>query len=325
MANLETTYLGLTLKNPVIVSSSGLSSSLEKIRKIEEAGAGAVILKSLFEEQIIHEAGALSGGSNYPEAADYIGYYTKTNTVDSYLELIEEAKKSVSIPVIASINCVSNKEWVDFTRKIEDAGADALELNVYFLPLDPDLPAERFENTYLDLAASIKQKTQMPLAFKLSNHFTNPISLINKLYHRKVEGVVLFNRFYAPDIDIEKMSMGPADVFSVPADIRNSLRWVGIVSGLVEQIEVSASTGVHSGNAVVKQILAGARTVQICSVLYKKGVEYLETVIADIERWMDNMGYPDLDSFRGKLSYKNIEEPAMYERAQFMKYFSNYH
>ena len=322
MADLSTTYLGLKLKNPVIVSSSGLTNSVNKIEKLAGYGAGAVVLKSLFEEQINYEAGSMLQHSDYPEARDYLKNYTKNNSLEEYLTLIEQTKKAVDIPVIASINCVSANEWVSFAKKIEDAGADALELNVFYVPLDKEQGSERYENVYYELVTKIKDFTSLPLAIKLGPYFTNLLQVVNKLYFRGVAGAVLFNRFYAPDIDITNLNITSGEVFSSPADIRQSLRWIGIVSENIDKIDLSASTGNHDGEAVIKQLLAGATTVQVCSTLYKNGVEYLQKIIEDVANWMNVNSYDFVSDFRGKLNYKNIPDPAVFERTQFMKYFS---
>ena len=325
MINLETSYLGLKLKNPVIVSSSGLTNSVEKIKQIEKAGAGAVVLKSLFEEQINHEAGKMiSQSQDYPEAEDYINAYTKSNSVGQYLELIESAKKETSIPIIASVNCVSADDWTGFSKQIQDAGADALELNVHVVPVDVNRTSEEIEQVYYNVVEKVKEIISIPIVVKIGYHFSNLSQIVNGLYFRKVKGVVLFNRFYQPDIDIDNLDFTSSEVFSTPNDIRNSLRWVGIVSELVKNIEISASTGIHDGKAAVKFLLAGAQTVQVCSVLYKNGVDYVSTIIDELSAWMEEKKYNSIDEFRGKLNYGTKGNPAVYERAQFMKYFSNY-
>jgi len=325
MADLRVKYLGLDLKNPVIVSSSGLTSSVDKIREAEQAGAGAVVLKSLFEEQLKFEAGQYMGHSDYPEADDYILNYTKANLVSDYLTLIEEAKKAVQIPVIASVNCVSSSEWVDFSKKMEAAGADALEVNVFYLPVDKSQTPEDYEKVYFELAEKLKSLISIPLAFKLGRQFSNLLNLLNRLYHRQVNGVVLFNRFYEPDIDIDRMKLVPSEVFSSPSDIRQTLRWVGILSDYIEHIDLAASTGVHDGKSTVKLLLAGATVVQVCSVLYKQGIGYLSTIVKELNDWMDLKGFHDIEEMRGKLSYRSISDPSFYERSQFMKYFSGHH
>ena len=325
MADLSTDFVGLKLRNPLIVSSSGLTDSVEKIQKLEKAGAGAVVLKSLFEEQILFEAGHLAESSDYPEADDYIQNYTRSNSVDKYLDLIEQAGSAVSIPVIASINCVSAAEWTDFASKIEEAGADALELNVYFLPAGKDASSQVYENLYLDIVEKVKRKINIPVVVKLGMHFTHLVNLVDLLYHRGVDGIVLFNRFYSPDINTTDLKMTAAEIFSSPADLRFSLRWVAIVSAMVDPVHIAGSTGVHDGQAIVKQILAGARAVQVCSAIYKHGAVIIQAMLDDLSAWMDQKDFSGLDAFRGSMNYKNLPDPQVYERSQFMKYFSGHH
>jgi len=323
MKNLETIYMGLKMRNPIIVSSSGLTNSVEKIKKAEENGAGAVVLKSLFEEQINFEAGDLLKYNDYPEAEDYIRGYSKHYSVQTYLDLIKEAKNTVNIPVIPSINCVSPNDWTDFAKKMEDAGADALELNVYLLTTDKHRSSKEQEDRYYELIQKVKNKVSIPVAVKIGYHFTNLLNIVETLKGISVEGVVLFNRFYEPDIDIDRMRFTVAEVFSSPDEIRHTIRWVGIVSDKVPQIDISASTGVHDGNAAIKLLLAGAQTVQVCSALYKNGYAHINKILADIETWMETKGFNDIAEFKATMNYSNIKEPAIYERAQFMKYFAS--
>lgn len=323
MANLATSFAGLKLRNPFIISSSGITASLEKIRKLDSLGAGAIVLKSLFEEQILHETGKNLDGSDYPEALDYVKAYTRDNSVGEYLTLIRDSKRAVHIPVIASINCTSATEWMDFASQVQEAGADALELNVFYVPVSREKSPRDFEEIYYNLAEGIRKLISIPVIIKLGSHFTNLSYLINQLYFRKIDGVVLFNRFYEPDININEMKITSSEVLSSPADIRNSLRWVGIISGEIPLMDIAASTGVHSGEAAVKQILAGARAVQVCSVLYKNGIEYLPKLIDRFESWMLENNFKSIEEFRGTMNYSHIGNPALYERAQFMKYFSS--
>jgi dihydroorotate dehydrogenase (fumarate) len=325
MIDLSTTFAGLSLKSPIIVSSSGLTSSVERIQKVASAGAGAVVLKSLFEEQINHEVGNISEGSDYPEAGDYIRTYARENSLEQYLMLLSSAKETVDIPVIASINCVRPSEWIDFAGRIEGAGADALELNIYFLPIEKEKDPREYEKAYLHLVSEVKKRSPLPLIVKLGSGFTNITWMVNQIYMRGAAAVVLFNRFYAPDINTDEMSFGSAEVLSTPAEIRNSLRWIGIVSSQVDQIDLAASTGVHSGMAVVKQILAGATAVEICSVLYRNGLDYIRDMILEMKKWMEKNRYNSPAEFRGKMNYGSLEDPSVYERAQFMKYFSSMH
>ncbi len=322
MIDLSTTYAGLNLKSPLIVSSSGLTNSIERIKKMALAGAGAVVLKSLFEEQINYEVGQLSSGNDYPEAEDYLRTYARENSLDSYLSIIRGAKEVVNIPIIASINCMKAAEWIDFAKQIENAGADALELNIYFLPLEKEKDPRKYEQVYLDLVSQVKKKTTIPVIVKLGNGFSNVTWMVNQLYLRGVAAVVLFNRFYTPDINTEDLTFGSSEVLSSPADLRDSLRWVGIVSSQVENIDLAASTGVHSGLAVIKQILAGATAVQVCSVLYRNGIDYLRDMVTEMKKWMEKHQYETPGEFRGKMNYSSLDDPSVYERAQFIKYFS---
>ncbi|WP_430809629.1 MULTISPECIES: dihydroorotate dehydrogenase-like protein [unclassified Carboxylicivirga] len=327
MANLETKYLGLTLKNPIIVSSCGLTNSVDKIGELVDAGAGAVVLKSLFEEQINHEVNNIiykGSGFDYPEAVDYVKGYTRDNSVGEYLKLIKQTKEKYDIPVIASINCYSSDEWVDFAQQIEAAGADALELNVFVLNTDKNSESAAYEQLYIDVISNVSKVVSIPVAAKLGLYFSNVVNVVNRLSVSGAKGVVLFNRFYEPDIDINKLSLTAAEVLSSPADMRRTLRWVAITSDKVHNIDISASTGVHDGEAVIKQLLAGATSVQTCSAVYKNGPEIITAMLATLKNWMDEKGYTHIDEFRGLMNYGKIENPAVYERAQFMRYFSSY-
>lgn len=325
MIDLSTTYGGLDLKSPLIVSSSGLTSSTERIKKMEQAGAGAVVLKSLFEEQIMFEVNSMSAESDYPEAVDYVSAYARENSLGNYLTMIRDAKAAVNIPVIASINCVKSNEWVDFAKKMEEAGADAIELNIYFLPIEKDKDSRVYENAYLDLVSQVKKQCSIPVMVKLGHGFTNITWMVSQLYQRGAASVVLFNRLYAPDIDMADLSFGSAEVLSSPADMRFPLRWIGIVSSQVSEIDLAASTGVHSGQAALKQVLAGASAVQVCSVLYRNGIDYLRDMIDEMKKWMEKNNYNSLSDFKGKLNYSALKDPSVYERAQFIKYFSKMH
>lgn len=324
MRDLSSTYMGLKLKNPIIVSSSGLTDNVEKIKELERYGAAAVVLKSLFEEQIRFEAGRLIDHSDHPEAADYINNYSRSNTLDNYLDLVEKAKKETHIPIIASINCMSSSEWIDFAKRIEEAGADALELNVFFFPSDKDFRSGDYEETYYELALKVKAKLNIPVAFKLGQNFTSLVNVVDRLYNRGVNGVVLFNRFYEPDIDIKSMEFKSGPVFSSPSDLSKTLRWVGIISRQVEHIDIAASTGVHDARSAIKLLLAGAQAAMVCSTLYLNGPEYLVQILKGLEDWMREHNYKSVKDFRGLLNYGKIADPSVYERSQFMRYFSNY-
>lgn len=323
MANLETTFAGLKLKNPLIAGSSGLTNTLHKIKNLEKAGVGAVVLKSLFEEQIDNHSEKLTQTSDYPEAADYINAYVEMNHVEKYLDLIRAAKAECSIPIIASINCYKMNRWVDFAKSIEAAGADALELNVFMLNAGEfdDLYLEEY---YMEIVRELKKILHIPIVLKMAKSIGNLPGLVEKLKAQGAAGVVLFNRFYQLDIDINTMEITSGPVFSHPSDFSDTLRWTAIVAGKVPQFEITCSYGVHSWEDVIKAILAGASGVELCSMLYEQGLDSVGNILLCLEEWMSQNNYRSLEDFRGKLSYKNIQSPALYERVQFMKYFSNY-
>jgi dihydroorotate dehydrogenase (fumarate) len=258
---------------------------------------------------------------SYPEAEDYIGNYTKETSVSEYLDLIRKCKASVSIPVIASINCVSSAEWISFARKIQEAGADAIELNIFVLPSDPKRNSEQNEQVYFDIAMAIIKQVSIPVALKISYYFSSFANTALKLSWTGIKGMVLFNRYFSPDIDIDKFEITSSNVLSSPEEISSSLRWVAMLSDRLH-CDIAASTGVHDGAGVVKQLLAGAKAVQITSCLYKKGTGILPEMINFIEGWMDKHEFKTTDEFIGKMSFKEAENPAAYERVQFMKHFA---
>lgn len=323
MENLKTNYLGLALSSPLIISSSRLTSTVVNLKEAEKSGAGAVVLKSLFEEQIMHHINSISVSAGFPEADDYISYYSKSHSVDEYLDLIKSAKKNLKIPVIASINCFSSKGWLNFATNIVEAGADALEINVFFLPLDRKKSAKDSEEIYFELIEKLKTIVKIPIAVKIGYRFSNLLYMIDQFYLRGVEGVVLFNRFYEPDIDINKMEIVPASIFSSESERRNIVRWIAMTSAQNIDIDISASTGVHNGDDAIRYILAGADTVQVCSVLYEKGISYLSTLNQQLSDWMSVKSFRTIDEFRGRLNWRNYEKPEVFERTQFMKYFSS--
>ena len=267
MDKLETTYLGLKLKNPIIAASSGLTSSVEKIVELEKAGIGAVVLKSIFEEQINGEVTSMlskdTQNSGYPEAEDYIKGYLRDNTIKKHIELIESAKKAVNIPVIASVNCVSPDEWTSFSKDFQDAGADALELNIFYIPTDRHEKPGVVEQMYIDVLRKVKSQVSIPVAVKFGIYHSNILGMAEKLKANGASGIVMFNRFYEPDINVDTLEITSSEVFSSPSDIRRSLRWVGMVSSAVSNLDIAASTGIHDGNAVLKQLLAGAQVAQL--------------------------------------------------------------
>jgi len=324
--DLSTKYLGLELRNPVIVGSSGLTNSVEKIAELEKYGAGAVVLKSIFEEEITMEYEkvlAEEAPSRYKDDyLDYFDYKIKQQNISNYIKLISDAKKKVKIPIIASINCTSSHEWTYFAQKIEEAGADALELNIFVLPSTLEKSIDDIDHVYLEIINNVKNIIKIPIAIKISYYFSNLGRAIKVLSKTGVKGIVLFNRFYSPDIDLDKMEIIPTNVFSTPQELSTSLRWIGIMANRIK-CDLAASTGIHDGKAVIKQLLAGADAVQMVSALYNNGPEFLKTIISEIEDWMTDKGFEKIDDFRGKLSQEQYVEPTLYERVQFMKYFSD--
>lgn len=327
MANLETTYLGIKIKNPLVAASSGLTSSLDKIKELEQAGVGAVVLKSIFEEQINGEIGDLIKHSghhgDYPEADYYIENYVRNNSVTRHTSLVTKIKHETNLPVIASVNGVSSSGWTSFARDLEDAGADAIELNVFYLPVNRQQTSAEVEKLYTDILQAVVSSTRIPVAVKIGSHFTNIIGMAEKLKANGAKGLVIFNRFYEPDINLEKLEPGVSDVFSSPAELRHALRWVSLVSSQVSNIDLAASTGIHDGNAVIKQLLAGAQITQICSAIYLHGAGVITQMAEELRRFMDQWNFETVDDFRGRLSAKKVADPMLYERSQFMKYYSN--
>lgn len=325
MIDLSVKYLGIQLKNPIIVGSSGLSSSVEKIKKLEENGAGAIVLKSLFEEQILAEsAHNISKDETYgTDVHDYISGYIKENTISDYIKLIKSAKESVQIPIIASINCTDDKEWMSWASKFETAGADAIEINMSVLPSDHNKTSAENEKMVFDIIEGVRKAVKIPIALKISHYSAALANFVKTIsWTRNVDGIVLFNRFYNPDIDIEEMKMTSSHVFSNPSDITNALRWVSILSPIVdEQVDIAATTGIHDGSAVIKQLLAGAKVVQIASSIYKNGPEVILSMIREIEDWMTRHQYKNMNEFRGKLAFDSNKNTIAFERIQFMKHF----
>jgi dihydroorotate dehydrogenase (fumarate) len=334
MVDLSTEYLGIKLKNPIIVGSSGLTSSVKKIKDLEENGAGAVVLKSIFEEEIAYEyedfikkAGKIGSPPKYfdydgrKNPIDYYDYKIREDNLNKYITLIEESKSSVSIPVIASINCYFHSvEWIAFAKHLAQAGADALELNMFFLPTDFSRSKEDKERIYFQIVEKILQEVSIPIALKISHYFTDLGPMIQKLSNSGIKGLVLFNRFFSPDFDIDKFEVVPSFVFSTLSELSISLRWVAIMAEKVN-CDLAASTGVHDGNAVIKQILAGADAVQVVSCLYKNGNGYIREMLDRVENWMAGKGFDSLSDFKGKMSQGRSTDPAIYERVQFMRYF----
>ncbi len=323
MKDLSTEYLGLQLKNPVIIGSSGLTDSVDKIKDLADNNAGAVVLKSLFEEQILAELSQNLANytADYPDAFDYIREYTRENSVSAYLSLISAAKKAVQIPVIASINCVSGKEWVAFAKSVQNAGADALEINISLLPSDPRKKCTDYEKIYFDVLEQVSSLVSIPIALKMSRYSSALANLITRLsWTGKVAGFVLFNRYFRPDFDIDNLTIRPANIFSIPEEIITPLRWIALLAGNVES-DLAASTGVHDSTGLIKQLLAGATAVQVVSAIYKNGPAYINELIKGLTEWMESKSFDRISDFRGKLSAVSTDDSAALHRMQYMKYF----
>ena len=328
MTKLSCEYMGLELKSPFVVASSGLTQSIDKIKEFEKHGASAIIIKSLFEEQIRHEAHHITQKEahnlSYPEAQEYIHEYTRKNTLEKHFQIISQAKKEVSIPIIASISCITDKEWTDIAKKVEEYGADAIEINAFIIPTSREENSEDIEQKYIDILKTVKAATNLPVGMKIGPHYTNLVRLVDRLKAYGAASVTIFNRFYEPDIDIETMKITSSEIFSSSSDLRRSLRWVGIISGYVEGIDIAASTGIHTGEDVIKQLLAGAKVTQLCSTLYIHGPEHIEKISKTLESWMNKWNFKSIKEFRGRLSSNPEMDQQTFERAQFMKYFSDH-
>jgi dihydroorotate dehydrogenase (fumarate) len=321
MVDLSVDYLGLKLANPLIVSSSSLTNSPEKILHCQEAGAGAVVLKSLFEEQIEAHTRNLEDEAwpyPHPEAFDYLRQTGMRMGEEEYLELIKAAKKEVSIPIIASLNCITPRWWNDTAREIEAAGADALELNIALLPTDFERSADDIEKAYIRIVSNVRRVCNLPLAVKIGPYFTALPRLAEELRRAGASGLVLFNRFYQLDIDIDQPSLVPGYHLSSPEEIYLSLRWIAVLADRVG-CDLAASTGVHDAGGVIKQLLAGAAAVQLCSQLYLKGLDRLEEIKKEIGAWMEKHGHRRVADFRGLMSQEQSAQPAYYERLQYIK------
>lgn len=323
MADLQTTFAGLTLKNPIIISSSGLTNTPEKNKKLQDAGAGAIVLKSLFEEQIMMEADQMQDSVYYPEGGDYLVAALKHHKLSEYLKLITESKRLCNIPIIASINCHSDDQWIHFAREIEKAGADAIEINILALPSATDYKWGEFEMRHINILKHIRQEVFIPVIMKLGSNLTNPVALINQLHAGGAAAVVLFNRFYQPDIDVDKMEQTSGAVLSNGSELANSLRWVGIAASQVAGIDYAASGGVRTPKDVVKCILAGASAVEICSTVYQNGSECIKPMLNYLSTWMNDKGVERIGQFKGRLKVKDVQGINTFERTQFLKYYGN--
>lgn len=329
MSDLTTTYLGLTLRNPLVVSPSPLCQEVGSIRKMEDAGASAVVLHSLFEEQLTVESQDLDhflthGTESFAEA---LSYYPDLKTYkigpDAYLEHIRKAKAAVKIPIVGSLNGVSTGGWISYAKKIEQAGADALELNVYYIPTDPAMSGAQVEQMYADLVRDVRASIKIPVAVKLGPYFSALASMARRLDQAGANGLVLFNRFYQPDFDLEKLAVTPNLVLSRSDDLRLRLTWVGILYGHVKA-DLAITGGVHTAEDAIKSMMAGARVAMMTSALLRNGIEHLGTVLAGMQAWMEQHEYVSIKQMQGSMSQKSVAEPAAFVRANYMKVLSSY-
>jgi len=316
--DFSTVYMNLKLRNPIIVGSCGLTGTPDKVKACADAGAGAVVLKSIFEEQIESELGKMSSEESwYPEAMDYISSYGMQNAISGYLKLLEDSTKT-DIPVIPSIHCFGKGNWIEFAGKLESAGASAIELNTFILPSDPRRTGRDNEKIILDIVSDIKSRISIPVSVKIGSYFSSISRFVKELDDCGIDGIVLFNRFFRINFDIENLKIVDGSFFSSPQETEPVLRWVSLLSPSTS-CDIAASTGIHDGEAVIKQLLAGANAVQVCSTLYKNGLGVLSDIHGFIADWMRRHNYSSIDDFQGRLSQKSSSNPAEYQRVQFMK------
>lgn len=325
MTDLSVKYMGLDLRSPIIASSCGLTADLEKVMEMDRNGVGAIVVKSLFEEQIRNEVEFLSeAGHDYPDMDDYLHNYVRQYSINNYKEALLSFKKNLSVPVIASINCYTPGEWVNYAREIEQAGVDALEINLYELTTNPKTTSEQVEKGYCDVVRDIVKNVRIPVSVKISSHFSSVVSFVDKLVACGVKGVVIFNRFYTPDINLDSLSIVSASPMSSPEEYLQTLRWTAIISSSVKNIDISVTTGIHTSSSAIKQILAGAETVQLCTTLYKNGLGMISTINQEISEFMEKNNFSSVEQMRGRLNYSTIKDPAKYERVQFLKTFGSF-
>ncbi|MPM16022.1 NAD-dependent dihydropyrimidine dehydrogenase subunit PreA [bioreactor metagenome] len=322
MADLSTSYLGLKLKNPLIAGSSPLTASLDNLKRCEDAGMSAVVLKSIFEEQIEMDGeSAADLNDAYLTHADAYGFMKSASMerhIDAYLTLLEDAKRTLEIPVIASINCRQSGSWIEYANRFAACGADAIELNHYVVAADVEVDGSAIEKEYLSLVKAARKQIKLPLSLKMGPSFSSSANMMRRFDEYSIDGVVLFNRFYSPDIDINKMTLVPAQMLSSKDEYALSLRWTALMSEEV-RYDICASTGIYSGSTVIKQLLAGAKAVQLCSVLLKQGLGSVANIEAELVQWMDSHAYSSIADFNGKLAQERMSDPAKWERVQYMK------
>lgn len=326
--DLSTTYMGMKLKNPIVPSASPLSKDIGNIKRMEDAGAAAVVMYSLFEEQIVHESmemfyHTMHGTESFPEALSYFPELDNYNHgPEEYLEHLRKAREAVDIPVIASLNGSSLGGWLKYAKKIEQTGVDGLELNMYYVAADPDKSAEELENQYIAVVKSL-QDLNIPLAVKLSPFFTSFAHFARRLDDAGADGLVLFNRFYQPDINLETLEVTPNVVLSSPSEMRLPLRWIAILHGHVKT-SLAATGGIHTAEDALKMIMAGADVTMLCSVLLKYGIDQIAEILKRLEWWLSEHEYESLQQMRGSMSQKSYENPAAFERANYMKALAGY-
>jgi dihydroorotate dehydrogenase (fumarate) len=329
MVDLTTTYLGLKLKNPLVASSSPLTQKPETVQLLEQAGIAAVVMHSLFEEQIINESlklhnDLIRGTESFAEALTYLPDFGQYSIgPDVYVNTLQKIKQSTHLPVIGSLNGVSTGGWIEYAKKIEQAGADALELNIYYLATDPDLTCAELEDTYIKLVADIRKQVKIPLAVKLSPFFTALPNFARRLVEAGANGLVLFNRFYQPDFDLELLEVVPNLVLSNSHELRLPLRWIAILYGRI-QADIALTSGVHTSTDVLKAMMAGASVAYITSEFLQRGAGRATDILRDLETWMIDHEYVSIEQMKGSMSQKAVAEPAAFERANYMKVLSSY-
>jgi len=329
MTDLSTTYLGIKLKNPLIASASPFTKKLDTIRQMEEAGLGAIVMHSLFEEQINLESNELDhflnyGTDSFAESLTYFPDLEKYNIgPEAYLELVHAARGAVGIPVIASLNGVTSGGWVDYAHRIEQAGASALELNLYYLPTDPNLTGAELEEEYLRLVRDVRAMVRIPLAVKLSPFFTAIPQIAKRMADAGANGLVLFNRFYQPDLDLEKLEVTPTLKLSTSDDLLMPLRWTAILYGRVKA-DLALTGGVHTGQDLLKAVMAGAAAAMTTSALVRNGLAHARTILKEAEAWMVEHEYESVRQMQGSMSQKSVAQPAAFERANYMKALQSY-
>ena len=322
--NLTTNYLGLNLRSPLVPAASPLSNDIDNVRRMEDAGAGAIVLHSLFEEQLRMERYELNrhlteGTDSYPEALTYFPEPTEFKLgPEEYLDHVAKSKAAVKIPVIASLNGSTMGGWTNYARQIQRAGADSIELNIYYIPTDPEVSSDEVEQNYIDILRAVKHEITIPVAVKLGPFFTNFAHMAKRLDLAGANGLVLFNRFYQPDIDLESLEITPNILLSTPMAMRLPLRWIAILRGRVSA-SLAATSGIHRSHDVLKMLMAGADITTLCSVLLRRGIDHIRVIENDISEWMEKHEYESVEQLKGSLSQKNCPNPSAFERAQYMR------